>query len=339
MRSTISQDECEDLLNYIGCQKIGFWKGSKISACCPVHNESRPSFGVNIDFVPDENPSLHLCVWNCFSCGAHGLLPSLLVATIPDECPNFRSAEKWIKERYGVKFDYLQNEDGDFEINRYEDKFDIEDRPKRVVQPKVKLAPFRSGRETYQYFFDRGFTKKDMREYMIGRDIVNKTVTIPAFFEDGELAGVIGRYIDPARKKNERYKIYDFKRSKLVFPADKLEVDNDTIIVCEGMFDAMMLHKWGYKNSVCLMGAEMSREQALFVSRNCRKCISLHDNDDGGWKMYDSIRKQLRKYGSVSVLKPTYYPEKGKDPSEWGEKETNKVIKSAYRKVKLPRMT
>lgn len=275
---------------------------------------------------------------NCFSCGFHGTIPWLLVNAIPDECPNVKAAERWIKERYGVKFDYVTDENGDFSIKRYEDKFDIQEKPKRVVKDFTSLAPFRSGKETYQYFFDRGFTKEDMKEYMIGRDIVNKTVTIPVFYEDHQLAGVIGRYIDPSRKKNERYKIYEFQRSKVVFPADKLEVIDDTIIGCEGQFDAMLLHKWGYTNAVCMMGAEMSREQAEFISRRCRKYISLHDNDERGITLYDSARKMLRKAGShVSVLRPTYYPPKGKDPTEWGRKETRKVIESAYRKIRINR--
>lgn len=336
MRSTLTQDEAEDLLEYIGCNKIGFWKGSKISACCPVHSETRPSFGIDIDFSPDDNPNLHLAVCNCFSCGFHGTIPWLLVNTIHDECPNISAAERWIKERYGVKFDYATDDSGNFSVVRYEDQYDVKP-VERQVKELTKIAPFRSGKETYQYFFDRGFDKEDMRKFKIGRDLINETVTFPVFYEDGKLAGVIGRYIDPKRKHNERYKIYEFERSHLVYPADKVEVINDTIIGCEGMFDVLALHKWGYTNAVSLMGASMSKKQANWIASHCRKYISLHDNDDGGESLFESTKEKLK--GRVLVLRPTYYPTNGKDPCEWGYKKTRRVIESALFGRRISRYT
>ena len=75
------------------------------------------------------------------------------------------------------------------------------------------LAPFKSGKETYQYFFDRGFDEETMEIFQIGYDILHRTVTVPVFWEDGTLAGIVGRYIYP-RNKAERYWVYDFKRKE-----------------------------------------------------------------------------------------------------------------------------
>lgn len=36
-RTRMSKEQVEDLLNYIGVDKIQDWKGSKIQFCCPIH--------------------------------------------------------------------------------------------------------------------------------------------------------------------------------------------------------------------------------------------------------------------------------------------------------------
>lgn len=336
MRTTFTQDQMEDLLEYIGCDKIGFWKGDKIQCCCPVHGESNPSFGVNIDFSPEDNPNVHMAVCHCFSCGFSGTIPWLLVNTIQDEVKTLKQAEQWIKERYGISFNYTQDEDGNYVIRRFEDKYDV--KPKeRFVVPRTKLAPFKSGKETYQYFFDRGFDKDDMRKFMIGRDLINETVTIPAFWEDGELAGIIGRYIDPDRPKNSRFKIYSFPKGSLIYPLNHLEVVNDTLIGVESMLDCIALHKWGMPNAFAIMGDAFTKQQADMVAKRCKRFIPLFDKDAGGETALRSAKRYLK--GRVIVLEPTYWPKKGKDPLDWKERETLKVINSAlHSKRKLPRL-
>lgn len=36
-RTRMSKEQVEDLLHYIGVDKIQEWKGSKIQFCCPIH--------------------------------------------------------------------------------------------------------------------------------------------------------------------------------------------------------------------------------------------------------------------------------------------------------------
>ena len=55
--------------------------------------------------------------------------------------------------------------------------------------------------------------------------------------------------------------------------------------------------------------------------------IDLFDNDKGGLEARRIARRRLG--NKVMYLVPSYYPEKGKDPSDWGELETVKVINSA----------
>ena len=334
--SLLSKEQIEDLLSFIGTDKVNSWKGDKISFCCPVHGESHPSAGINANFTPEGSGEVFQ-VFNCFSCGASGSIPRFLMLSMPDRFTSFVQAVKFLESRYNVDYSNHSHKKfsiGGNSIKRYEDDDIVYDR--REVKPLTFIAPFKSGKETYKYFFKRGFTKEDMREYMIGRDVENRTVTIPVFWEDKKLAGVVGRFIDRDRPHNSRYKIYNFEKSKLVFPLDKLEVVDDTIIGVEAQFDAMMMRKWGIKNVVATMGGTISKSQANIIASRCSVFIPLFDNDEGGEKTTDKARRYLRK--RVRVLDVTYPDEKfGKDPSEWGEEITKEVLKTAG-KIQIPRL-
>ena len=282
---------------------------------------------MNIDFVPEDS-NIHQQVFHCFSCGAKGTIPWLVYKSLPDDFKSVQDAEKFLKEKYQVDFSF-KFDSSSLDLKRYDEYFiDLENRAeKRFELSRSKLALFKSGKETYQYFFDRGFTKKDMKEYMIGRDLESETVTIPVFWEDGVLAGIIGRYIDPNRPKNMRFKIYEFPKGSLIYPLDKLKVMDDTIIGVESMLDAINLRKWGYLNAVAMMGDGMSKQQSDQIASRCSKFIALFDNDKGGKIAQNIARKALG--NRVLFLVPNYYPDYGKDPSEWGEEETNKVIESS----------
>lgn len=322
----MTKEQIEDLLdNVLHSPSRRDWKGSNIQFCCTVHGESNPSAGINIDFVPDDSNDHHQ-VFHCFSCGEGGTIPWLVFKSLPDKFKNLKEVEKFLQSRYKVTFGGYRYDQKTHTIKRYEDLGKIQS-VERFELPRTKLAPFKSGKETYQYFFDRGFTKEDMIKFSIGRDLESETVTIPAFWEDGTLAGIIGRYIDPRRPKNMRFKVYEFPKGSLIYPLDKLEVIDNTIIGVESMFDVIMLHRWGYPNTIAMMGDGMSKAQADMIVSRCNTFIDLFDNDKGGRIARDIAKKRLG--NRVMYLTPTYYPEEGKDPSEWKELETNKVINSA----------
>lgn len=327
--SGFTKEQIEDLLvNVLDTPVMKDWKGSKIQFCCTIHGEKNPSCGIDIDYCPDGEPNLHGQVFNCFSCGESGSISWLVYRSLPDRFKSVGQAEKFLKQRYGVSFN-LFNVSDDLSIHRYEDKFIDIDRvtSNKEVKPMSCLAPFKSGKEAYRYFFDRGFDKEDMKTYMIGRDLKEETVTIPIFWEDRKLAGIIGRYIDPNRPKNSRFKIYDFKRSSLIYPLDKLESVEDTLILVEACFDVIMLNKWGYPNAIATMTNKVSKTQAEQIKDRCKNLIVLCDLDKRGIKLLETAKKHLKGY--VNILIPTYIPNEGKDPCEWGELETVKVINSA----------
>ena len=338
--SGFTKEQIEDLLvNVLDTPKMNDWKGNKIQFCCTIHGERNPSCGIDIDYCPPGEPELHGQVFNCFSCGESGSISKLVYKSLPDRFKSVGQAEKFLRQRYGITARFMTR-DTSILLNRYEDKYVDIDRisGEREVKPMSILAPFKSGKETYQYFFDRGFDKKDLKKYMIGRDIKEETVTIPIFWEDNKLAGVIGRYIDPNRPKNSRFRIYDFKRSSLIYPLDKVETVDDTLILVESCFDVIMLNKWGFPNAIATMTNKVSKEQADLIRDRCSKLIVLCDLDERGDMLLKTAKKYLSK--DIQFCLPTYKPEVGKDPCEWGEIETVKTIDSAkFLGVdKLPRL-
>ena len=332
MGSTLTKEQIEDLLIYCGTQPT-FWRDDDMLVNCPVHGESNPSMGVNVEKQ----------VCHCFSCGFKGTFTKLLYNSLPDEFGYDsstqetqnktwfradRKAREFLSSRY--ELEYREIGEKLKRIKRYEDVLAIPDflSDENKSIPMYKIAPFMSGKETYKYFFNRGFTKEDMTKYMIGRDLEHKTVTIPVFNVDGTLAGVIGRYISKKRKHNQRYKIYDnFDRGSLLYPLNYYEPFEDTIIIIEGQFDAIHMHKCGFTNSLSLMTNEMTKIQAKWLEDNCECVIYIGDNDDRGLQAREKNRKLL---GNKVNFKLVDYPEHGKDPCDWSIKEIEDMIATAH---------
>lgn len=333
MNDRLTEEQVDDLLDtVIGTYNPNYWKDGEKLICCPVHGESNPSMGVSIEKQ----------VCHCFSCDFAGNFAKLLSYALPDDFgldtstvelekkTSFRAylkAREFLKLRYELEYHELGQKL--HAVKRYEQAkmIDISDLGRKEI-PMFKIAPFKSGKETYQYFFDRGFTVEDMKEYKIGRDLDNGTVTIPVFFEDGVLAGVIGRYISKKRKKNERYKIYDgFDRGQVLFPVDKFEPENDTIILIEGQFDAMRMRKAGFNNSLALMTNNLTNAQAEWIIEHCSTVIWLGDNDERGLEGRDKAYNKLKDQVKFLVVD---YPEHGKDVCNWSDDEIGEMVDNAH---------
>lgn len=326
MGNLFTKEQVEDLLNYIGVDKIQQWKGDKINFCCPIHGETHPSCGINVDYTNEDRDIYHGQVFNCFACNKSGNLAWFTYLSLPDKFKGYGDAVKFLERRYDVNVDQPKRKGRLHMLKRYGEK--SENETSRIVLPQYKLSAFRSGRETYKYFYDRGFDKSDLIEYEIGRDIEHETVTIPIFWEDHTLAGIIGRYIDPNRPKNYRYEIYDnFSKSSILFPLDKVEPKDGTIILVEGQFDCMMMRKWGLKNTMSSLGNKISYAQKEQLKELCHTVIVLYDSDDRGIAAAERARNMLK--DSFKVKTCDFTDVVGKDPIEWGETQTKRILSTA----------
>ena len=333
MSSRLTEAQVDDLLDYIDTSNPNYWKDGEKLVCCPVHGESNPSMGISIEKQ----------VCHCFSCHFAGDFARLLAYSKPEEfglkynadgkvnkASSFR-AERSAREFLALRYELEYHEIGrrTRNVKRYEQFMNVyfEEEKERVELPKFKLAPFKSGKETYAYFFERGFTKEEMQEFMIGRDLTNKTITIPVFYEDNVLAGVIGRYISKDRKKNQRYKIYDeFERSKVLYPLNKSKPIKGVAIIVEGQLDVIRMHRAGYTNTYAIMTNDMSRKQADWLCANCDCVIWVGDNDERGLEGREKARKLLKNKIDFKIVD---YPEHGKDVCDWSDEEIKEMLSTA----------
>lgn len=319
MKSSLSREQIVDLLYYLGASKVINNEGKlNIQFTCTVHGESNPSAGFHVEKQ----------TFNCFSCHASGGVEWLVMKSMPEDFKNIYDVDKFIKARYGVDLSSVDMSQVK-ELRRYGDT-SVRVDPKKVkrILPKSYLAPFKSGKETYKYFYDRGFTKETVEKFKIGRDLISKTVTVPVFYDnENELAGVIGRYIDPNRRKNERYKIYeDTNTGTFVFPQDKCKPIDGVLIVVEGLLDAVYMHQLGYTNTFATLTNSISNQQADWVKRQgATKLLDMTDNDEMGQIATKIIKEKLGKYMTINNIKH-YYPQDCKDPQDCTPEEIKSMI-------------
>lgn len=311
MGAFLSSGQIADLLDRIGAEKVR-WSasGESVGFCCPIHGERRPSCGISVP----------LQAFNCFSCGEKGSLAYFLYRSLPGEFPSVRRASDFLRARYGAS-GMGARRGGAGRVRRCGDFGDAEP-PPRETKPLRTLAPFRSGKETYRYFFDRGFTFETMERFMIGYDSVHETVTIPVFWEDGALAGVVGRRAYP-RGGGGRYMVYGFRRGALLYPLDKADLSGGMAILVEGHFDAIRMHELGYANALALQSSALTEPQAEWLLRNAGSVLLMLDNDDAGRAAAKKITGRLKR--GLDVL-ATDCPPHGKDPCDWSADEIAAMV-------------
>lgn len=322
----LSREQICDLLWELGASEVIDHSSNKwIRFTCTVHKEEHPSAGVNVEHN----------IFNCFACGASGTLDWLCYLSDKDRFKSVMNARKWLEKRYHIKFNEVDEDTIHQTLLTYDElqekKRNVTEKETHKVLPIKTLAPYRSGKETYKYFFKRGFTKQTMIDFKIGRDVTNKTVTIPVFYEDGKLAGIVGRYISKNRRKNERYRVYEFEKSHVTFPQNKLEVIDDTIILVEGILDALWLHQLGFTNAQAILGNKLSPTQAKYLKSKASKFIRMFDNDVGG----ASAKKAYDKYMADVTTYDVIYPEGCKDPQECNKEQIETMLQGATSKLKI----
>lgn len=322
----LQDHELEEVLKYeLGLDKVkkhGGRKGVNFMFCCPYHGENRPSAGIL---------NTHDGAYGqCYSCEETFSLVKLY-ADVKEV--SYSEAVEEMEEKFNVEKKSVII--GKETFKRYEDlEDDIEDEGKRFELPKSKLAPFRSGKETHQYFFDRGFTEKTVEEAMIGWDRTLKRVTIPIFHSDGVLAGFTGRAVLEQKTKrgkmNPKYeKIYgnkpkyyiyeNFPIAEVLYGSHEFYSEDDTAIIVEGTLDRLWLRQLGFTNVLSIIVAKMaidkksgtSVQKQILHELGVKNVIFMHDNDEAGRVgkevAYDLLKGDFRCYD-------TQYPKGWKDP-------------------------
>lgn len=277
-------DEMVSLCKELGLQKVKV-RGDNVMYCCPFHGEHNPSCGISASKE----------VGGCFACGQHFNLIQLVAHC--RSCSILQAIE-FLNATLNRDF---RN------VNKTSLKLYGETEVKEEFLSYTSLAPFRSGEITHPYLLRRGFEESDFINFNLGWDNDKKRITIPFFNEQGLLLGFSGRAV--LEKQNEnyfniygadpKYYIYNnFKAKEYFYPLDKFVVKDNSLILVEGLLDAIWLHKFGYTNTLSLVSAQISKKQvSKLKALDIKKIILCLDNDvagqEGCKKLYDRLKNDF----------------------------------------------
>jgi DNA primase len=288
---------------------------------CPFHGERNPSCGISAGKE----------IGQCYSCGQTFTIPYLIAYV---KGISIIKAKEFLEEKFNVSKKSISQKKL---IRRYED---TPEKPKREILPRIKLAPFKSGKVCHDYILSRGFTKEICAKFMLGWDNEKKRVTIPIFWNDNQLAGFLGRAVlepkidgsDSPMYKSiygdaDKYLVYNFQRSNILYPLNFFApTETKEVNIVEGTLDAIWFYQMGFSNTLALLTSKMSKEQAEILRKLGVLRVNLFlDNDRAG----ENGKVQL-----FSMLKRDFicydvsYPEGKNDPQQLNKEQVELMIKN-----------
>jgi DNA primase len=273
----------------------------QIRICCPFCSESGKT--------PDTKYHLYVNlvekIYNCFRCGAGGVLEGytknyreVLVT------PGIEDVKQKAKKLFSIRDTVV---------------IDLEYISWKISENQTPVA--------YQYLVNRGFTDDMMNMYNIRvgksywdknkKDYENKwggRIIFP-LFENGKCIYIIGRsYVN----KEPKYINSEGMKGKLVFGIEN--INNDRIgVICEGIISSIAVRKYTNIPAVATLGKILSDYQVSIIRKVCDEVILSYDGDLSNEEIRKSANK-LIKYGLKTWL--VSLPE-GSDPDDLGEKYIN----------------
>jgi DNA primase len=279
--------------SFVALKKIG----QNFQGLCPFHDDKTPSLSVS----PEKK------IFRCFGCGASGNAITFLRRhkNLP-----FPEAVRFLAGKARIPMDTEEDKKRDlflFCLAKAQEEF---------------TAQLRSGnyRSAVNYLTERGVNEKIEEEFGLGyagsvKDLIAalkksgiKDREIPFGVgllkekEQGVTCPFIGRIIFPltdqradtvgfgarAIDRSSQAKYINspdsatFNKRRVLFGLKQLRIPDDTVFVVEGYFDVLTLHQAGFKNTVGLLGTELSPEQMRILENLARNAILIFDGDPGG---------------------------------------------------------
>lgn len=267
----------------------------KIKCISGEHEDSNPSMRFNLD----KN------IFHCFSCGFGGSYAKFL---------------KTIGETEILDLDTKQP----YKIKKLKSKLYNKFLKEEIKLPKDLLL--------YKHSF-KGVGKDTIIEF-------GAFTTQSSGFSDyicfpisqfGKLRFVEGRFkvlnIQTNKPKYFRQPTNE-KISDMLFPIDKIQ-DKSHLILVEGLFDMLNLWQHGYKNSVCIFGANNFGKEKLTLLDDIgvKRVTIFMDNDISGIKASQKIREMLESKDIETVI---ILPPDGRDAGDLTSPELKKLFGESY---------
>ena len=279
------------------CSERGDW----VDALCPFHEEGSPSFSVNLDHGG----------W----VDRHGETKGQLLDLISQlKGISKADAADWVRKTGPVNsttVDILQK------------LFSTQENPedKRMILASAERYDSLSPKLMAEYWFDRGFTAKTMRQFKVRYDEEEGCLVWPIRDENANILGFIKRKVPPFYGKNKY--LYQKGLQRVLFPLDHFR--GEEVILVEGPLDALWLYQYGYVGALAVLGSGLTRSQVSWLKTRAEKITLAFDNDRDGRRGRDQVVKQLA--GSNTLV--ATLPPDSKDIQELGEKSLRSTIEGA----------
>lgn len=280
---------------------------SNVLAICPFHRkeggqeEQHGSFALNIDNG----------LWYCHSCHGRG---------------NFRTFLREMGLSYGamdLQYKYLLEELDHARPPRPDPLNPVEAATEPLDESFLGLFD-----EPPEDFLAEGFSPETLRQHDVGFDKTHQRITFPLRDWRGRLVGISGRSVTPGQR---RYKIYDWEYTDWGLPPRTLErrallwnIHNvyrllgfevppaeRRVVVVEGFKACLRLLDAGAKNTVALLGSEMTDEQLWLLERLGYDVWLMLDNNRAGQHGTERVGRRLMR--SLTVRKIEYPTEQPSD--------------------------
>lgn len=250
-----------------------------------ITNRTGTEYMVKCVFHEDSNASMQFNVESglflCFACKASG---------------NIKTLEHF----YGITV-----VESGMDLDTLLGKIDSLKNPEPELLPVLNESFLKRYSMPTRYWKTRGFEKKTVEAFDLGYDPMGDHsgpyVTIPLRNTQGQLLGVIKRYLDPNAELRYRYP-KGFKRSQNLFASWMVEKDPDahTVALVEGSIDAMKVWQAGHP-AMALYGSSINPAQVRILRRlGVRNIILFTDNDKAGKEAIDTCQGwHQRKRGSL----------------------------------------
>lgn len=271
---------------------------------CPIHRgEGCETFHVDMKRK----------IFHCFSCGAGGDVLDLVA--VLDKCTVREAAARlqdWFPGMATCEAPRLRQRvtKGNISINP----------PLRFTLRGVDVAHgYMSARK-----IDRGTAATFGVGFYPGPGIMSGRVVIPIHDEHGQLVAYAGRSVDD---RLPRYRLpAGFGKSQVLFNFHRAAaIAGDTVVVVEGFFDCLCVHRSGYENVVALLGTELYEHPAQLLQNRFSRVVLMLDGDDAGRAARDRVRARLKDRCDVRVIQLR----EGLQPDQLADDELRQLIEGA----------
>ena len=285
------------VLELIGWNPVGR-RGDRARGRCPIHQGQREDT-FHVDLARN--------IFHCFACHAHGDVIDLTAAL--QNC-SIRQAAGLLRQWFALDAGHTawkRNECAAFSIQPVRKK--TSSHPLRfALHPIDGEHPYLEARG-----IDRNTAEQFSAGYYGGPGLMQGRVVIPIHDACGQLLAYAGRSIDGTLPK---YKLpTGFSKSEALFNLHRAAaIDSNQVVVVEGFFGCMRVHRAGQPCVVALMGCSLSTTQRQMLCRRFPSVTLMLDPDDAGQHASQVIASQLRPHCQVQLVNPAINPDEMSQP-------------------------